>query len=83
MRPRPLFRRKPFHCCWKAATFWVLPRPALAKPLRSRLPTLDYLLEHPELRKPKKPRVLVLAPTRELASQIADSFANIRNSWTV
>ena len=38
------------------------------------LPTLDYLLEHPELRKPKKPRVLVLAPTRELASQIADSF---------
>ncbi|MCF6328388.1 MAG: DEAD/DEAH box helicase [Henriciella sp.] len=38
------------------------------------LPTLDYLLEHQELRKPKKPRVLVLAPTRELASQIADSF---------
>lgn len=38
------------------------------------LPTLDYLLEHMELRKPKKPRVLVLAPTRELASQIADSF---------
>ena len=38
------------------------------------LPTLDYLPEHQELRKPKKPRVLVLAPTRELASQIADSF---------
>ncbi len=38
------------------------------------LPTLDYLLEHPEPRQPKKPRVLVLAPTRELASQIAESF---------
>lgn len=38
------------------------------------LPTLDYLLEHPDRRRPKKPRVLVLAPTRELASQIADSF---------
>ncbi len=38
------------------------------------LPTLDYLLEHQELREPKKPRVLVLAPTRELASQIAESF---------
>lgn len=38
------------------------------------LPTLDYLLEHPDQRRPKKPRVLVLAPTRELASQIADSF---------
>ncbi len=38
------------------------------------LPTLDYLLEHEEPRQPKKPRVLVLAPTRELASQIAESF---------
>lgn len=38
------------------------------------LPTLDYLLEHESPRTPKKPRVLVLAPTRELASQIAESF---------
>ncbi|MCB4379849.1 DEAD/DEAH box helicase, partial [Synechococcus sp. MU1644] len=38
------------------------------------LPTLDFLLEEPEPRKPKHPRVLVLAPTRELAGQIADSF---------
>ncbi len=38
------------------------------------LPTLDYLLEHEAPRTPKKPRVLVLAPTRELASQIAESF---------
>jgi ATP-dependent RNA helicase RhlE len=39
------------------------------------LPTLDYLLEHEQGRKPKSTRVLVLAPTRELASQIADSFS--------
>jgi ATP-dependent RNA helicase RhlE len=38
------------------------------------LPTLDYLLEHEQGRKPKSTRVLVLAPTRELASQIAESF---------
>lgn len=38
------------------------------------LPTLDFLLEEPENRKPKHTRVLVLAPTRELAGQIADSF---------
>lgn len=39
------------------------------------LPTLDYLLEEPIGRAPKSTRVLVLAPTRELASQIADSFS--------
>lgn len=38
------------------------------------LPTLDFLLDEPEPRKPKHTRVLVLAPTRELAGQIADSF---------
>ncbi len=39
------------------------------------LPTLDYLLEHSQNRKAKSARVLVLAPTRELASQIAESFS--------
>lgn len=38
------------------------------------LPTLDFLFDEPENRKPKHTRVLVLAPTRELAGQIADSF---------
>lgn len=38
------------------------------------LPTLDYMLEHPQGREFKSTRVLVLAPTRELASQIAESF---------
>ncbi|MEM1037260.1 MAG: DEAD/DEAH box helicase [Pseudomonadota bacterium] len=38
------------------------------------LPTLDYLLEHPQGREFKSTRVLVLTPTRELARQIAESF---------
>ena len=38
------------------------------------LPTLDYLVREPEARRSKCPRVLVLAPTRELAGQIAESF---------
>ena len=38
------------------------------------LPTLDYLVRAPKPRTSKRCRVLVLAPTRELAGQIADSF---------
>jgi ATP-dependent RNA helicase RhlE len=38
------------------------------------LPTLDYLFAEPKPRAPRAPRVLVLAPTRELAGQITDSF---------
>jgi ATP-dependent RNA helicase RhlE len=38
------------------------------------LPTLDFLLEFPQKRRARSARVLVLAPTRELAGQIADSF---------
>ena len=38
------------------------------------LPTLDYLVKRAENRQPKRPKVLVLAPTRELAAQIAESF---------
>lgn len=38
------------------------------------LPTLDFLLEYPEKRRSRSARVLVLAPTRELAGQIAESF---------
>ena len=38
------------------------------------LPTLDFLLEFPEKRRARSTRVLVLAPTRELAGQIAESF---------
>lgn len=40
------------------------------------LPTLDFLLEEPKYRRPKTAHVLVLAPTRELVSQIAESFRN-------
>ena len=38
------------------------------------LPTLDKLLKLGRNRRPKAPYVLVLAPTRELAGQIAESF---------
>ena len=38
------------------------------------LPILDLLAREPYRLTPKAPRVLVLAPTRELASQIAESF---------
>ncbi|QDH13052.1 DEAD/DEAH box helicase [Formicincola oecophyllae] len=39
------------------------------------LPILDYLATHPGQPKPRGARVLVLAPTRELAAQIDASFA--------
>ncbi len=38
------------------------------------LPILDRLAREPRSLRPKSPRVLILAPTRELASQIAASF---------
>nr|WP_235977251.1 DEAD/DEAH box helicase [Sandaracinobacteroides hominis] len=38
------------------------------------LPILNYLIGNPAPRRKMAPRVLVLAPTRELATQIADSF---------
>jgi len=38
------------------------------------LPILDRLARHPAPLRPKSPRVLILAPTRELAAQIAASF---------
>lgn len=38
------------------------------------LPTLDFLIKKGENRQPKSAKVLVLAPTRELAGQIAESF---------
>lgn len=38
------------------------------------LPTLDYLLEEHLARRPRSARVLALAPTRELAAQIAANF---------
>ncbi|WP_025841288.1 DEAD/DEAH box helicase [Asaia platycodi] len=40
------------------------------------LPALHRLLTHPRPNTPKGARVLVLAPTRELAAQIDDSFKN-------
>ncbi len=39
------------------------------------LPLLQYLAAHPRPVAPRKPRVLILAPTRELAAQIGDSIS--------
>ncbi len=39
------------------------------------LPTLHQLMQHPAATAGKGPRALVLAPTRELAAQIGESFA--------
>ncbi len=51
------------------------------------LPILNYLVKNPRQTLPRSCRVLVLSPTRELASQIAQSFrtygANLRLSTTV
>ncbi|WP_046865669.1 DEAD/DEAH box helicase [Microvirga massiliensis] len=51
------------------------------------LPILHRLAQAPAPRQPKRCRVLVLSPTRELASQIADSFCaygrNLRLTTTV
>lgn len=38
------------------------------------LPILQHLHNNPKAAAPKQPRVLVLAPTRELVAQISDSF---------
>ena len=46
------------------------------------LPTLDYLAREPKDRVSKRPRVLVLSPTRELASQIAESFKTYSSFMT-
>lgn len=43
------------------------------------LPTLNHLREQNQNRTPKSTKVLVLAPTRELAAQIAESFQTYSN----
>ena len=71
--PRPS-RRAPFPRCCRAATCWASPRPAPARPRPSRCPCCSTSPLPSERAQPKSPRALVLAPTRELAVQIARSF---------
>ena len=40
------------------------------------LPILQRLTAKPQPRAPRRPRALILTPTRELAAQIDESFAN-------
>jgi ATP-dependent RNA helicase RhlE len=51
------------------------------------LPILDNIVNHPNPPQSGRPRVLVLCPTRELATQIQDGFraygANVRARSTV
>ncbi len=72
---------------WPAATSWASPRPARARPRPSRCRSCIGSRPSGGSRMPHSCRVLVLAPTRELASQIEDSFQtygrNLRLSSTV
>ncbi len=71
---QPRSRSRPSRPCSRAATCWALPRPVPAKPLLFALPILDRLLRDKQRPAPRGVRALVLAPTRELAVQITDSF---------
>ena len=58
----------------KARTCWDAPKRVPEKPPRFALPILDFLGGDKRRAQPGKPQALVLAPTRELAIQIGDSF---------
>ena len=74
MPPPPLSRPNRSRCCWRAATCWAWPRPAQAEPTSLALPLLHRLAAAPRPAPKGGARVLVLAPTRELVSQIANGF---------
>ena len=75
MRHPPPSRPRPFRSCWRAAICWALPRPAPARPQPSRCPCCERLSQdRAQPAKPRSCRALVLSPTRELASQIDESF---------
>ena len=67
-------RPRRFPTSWPAATFWASPRPAPARPRPSRCRSCTGSPPTAGQPTPHSCRVLVLAPTRELASQIEESF---------
>ena len=70
----PLSRPNQSRCYWRAATCSAWRKPAPAKPPPSRCRCCIALAEAPRPAPKGGARVLVLAPTRELVSQIADGF---------
>ena len=65
----------PFRWRWKVATCWRAPRPAPARPPRSRCRCCNGCPGRRAARTPaRRPRALVLTPTRELAAQVHDSL---------
>ena len=53
------------------------PKPEPAKRLAFGLPLIDHLLAQPGKPDPKTAKALILAPTRELVNQIAESLRNL------
>jgi ATP-dependent RNA helicase RhlE len=69
-----LFRHRQFHICWKKDLIGIA-QTGTGKTAAFALPILHRLFTQPAKRVPQRPRALVLAPTRELAVQIGESFA--------
>ena len=66
-------RSSHFRWCWLATTCSAAPRPAPVETFAFGLPLLQRLAKQTPANGPRKPRALVLVPTRELAVQVADS----------
>ncbi|MFA5584528.1 MAG: DEAD/DEAH box helicase, partial [Bacteriovoracaceae bacterium] len=60
----------------KGADLFGIAQTGTGKTAAFSLPIIDYLINHPKRRNAKAPRVLILAPTRELSSQIKDNITD-------
>ena len=77
--PTPI-QRRPFRPCSPAATFSASPRPAPARPRLSRCRSCSGFAKNAGRSEPRRPRALVLAPTRELAGQIGEQLRRLRRN---
>ena len=55
-------------------------RTGSGKTVAFALPVIERVSERPERRRPKRPRALVLVPTRELAVQVADTIDHLASA---
>jgi ATP-dependent RNA helicase RhlE len=60
-------------CCWKGRDLLGIAQTGTGKTAAFMLPSIDRLVKADKRPQPRTCRMLVLAPTRELASQIAES----------